>query len=192
MNIADAKDEIKKEFTSDEKVLESAFKLETLYKKYKVVIWAVVIVLLLLFAAKSTMDAVKAASLAEANKAFLTLQTKPDDSVALSTLKEKNPALFELFSYAQATKNSDSKSLSSLSNSSNAIISDMSAYAAAALESKSVDSKLYREMALLQEAYLAMKAGDNKNAKLKLELIDERSPLSMLASLLKHSTLKVK
>jgi hypothetical protein len=47
-------------------------------------------------------------------------------------------------------------------------------------------------MALLEEAYLAIKAGDIKSAKAKLELIDERSPLSMLAQLLKHSTLKAK
>jgi len=62
----------------------------------------------------------------------------------------------------------------------------------AALENKSSDSKLYKEMALLEEAYLAIKAGDTKSAKAKLELINERSSLAMLASLLKHSTLKAK
>ncbi len=192
MNIADAKEEIKKEFSSDEKVLESAFKLETLYKKYKVLLWTVVIVLLLAFAGKTTMDAIKTASLAEANKAFLTLQANPDDAAALATLKEKNPALYDLYTFSQATKNKDSKSLAELSGSSDPIISDMSAYTAAVLDNKSIDSQLYREMALLEQAYLAIKAGDTKNAKLKLELIDERSPLYTLASLLKHSVLKVK
>lgn len=192
MNIADAKEEIKKEFSSDEKVLESAFKLETLYKKYKVLLWTVVIVLLLAFAGKTTMDAIKTASLAEANKAFLTLQANPDDAAALATLKKKNPALYELFTFSQAAKNKDSKSLAELSGSSDPIISDMSAYTAAVLDNKSIDSQLYREMALLEQAYLAIKAGDTKNAKLKLELIDERSPLYTLASLLKHSVLKVK
>ncbi len=188
MNIAD----VKKELSGDEKVLESAFKLETYYKKYKVVIWAVVIGLLLFFVAKTTMESMKATSLAEANEAFLTLQTKADDTQALAVLKEKNPALFELFSYAKATKNSDVKGLTDLTNSTNAVIADASGYAAAVLENKSADSKLYREMGLLEEAYLAIKAGDTKGAKSKLELIDERSPLSMLASLLMHSTLKAK
>ena len=47
-------------------------------------------------------------------------------------------------------------------------------------------------MALFEEAYLLIKAGDIKRAKAKLELIDERSPLAMLAQLLKHSTIKAK
>jgi len=192
VNIADAKEEIKKEFSSDEKVLESAFKLETLYKKYKVIIWTVAIALILFFVGKATMEGMKEASLTEANQAFLTLQTTPEDKQALATLKEKNPSLFELFSYGQAIKSRDTEGLNALAGSTNPIISDISAYSAATIENKSHESKLYRDMALLEEAYLAIKAGDSKKAKLKLELIDERSPVATLASLLKHSTLKAK
>lgn len=188
MDIAD----VKKELSSDEKVLESAFKLETLYKKHKFKIWAVVTALILFFAGKTAMDAMHNAKLAEANQAFLILQTKADDAQALQTLKEKNPALFELFSYAQAVKKQDVKALNTLAGSSNEVIADSSKYIAATLENKSSDSKLYKEMALLEEAYLAIKAGDAKRAKAKLELISERSSLAMLASLLKHSTLKAK
>jgi len=89
-------------------------------------------------------------------------------------------------------KKQDVKALNTLAGSSNAVIADSSKYVAATLEKKSSDSKLYKEMALLEGAYLAIKAGDTKSAKAKLELIDERSPLAMLASLLKHSTLKAK
>ncbi len=183
---------VKKELTGDEKILESVFKIEELYKKNKFLIWGVVAALILFFAGKTAMDAMHEAKLAEANQAFLTLQIKADDTQALQTLKEKNPALFELFSYTQAVKKQDVKTLNSLAGSSNAVIADSSKYVAATLENKSSDSKLYKEMALLEEAYLAIKAGDVKNARLKLELIDERSSLSMLASLLKHSTLKAK
>ena len=188
MDIAD----VKKELSSDEKVLESAFRIEGFYKKNKFVIWGVVAAIILFFAGKTAMDAMHEAKLADANQAFLTLQTKADDTQALQTLKEKNPALFELFTYAQAVKKQDVKALSALAGSSNAVIADSSKYVAATLENKSSDSKLYKEMALLQEAYLAIKAGDTKSAKAKLELIDERSSLAMLASLLKHSTLKTK
>ncbi|WP_295420582.1 hypothetical protein [Sulfurovum sp.] len=188
MDIAD----VKKELSSDEKILESAFKLETLYKKYKFFIWGIAIALLLFFAGTTAMDAIKQAKLEEANSAFLTLQNKADDAAALATLKEKNPALYELFIYAQAAKNKDAKTLSGLANSSNEVIADASKYTAAVIEKKPVDSKLYKEMALLEEAYLAIKAGDAKKAKAKLELIDERSPFSMVAQLLKHSVLKAK
>ena len=188
MNIAD----VKKELSSDEKVLESAFKLETLYKKYKFLIWTVAIGLVLFFVGKTVMQSMQEAKLLEANKAFLTLQTKADDAEALKVLKEKNPALFELYSYIKANKNKDAKALSSLATSSNTVIADASAYSAAVLENKNSDSKLYKEMSLIEGAYLAIKAGDIKNANAKLELIPKDSALSMLASLLKHSTLKAK
>lgn len=188
MDIAD----VKKKLSSDEKVLVSAFKLETLYKKHKFKIWALAAALILFFVGKTAMDAMHEAKLAEANQAFLTLQTKADNTQALQTLKEKNPALFELFSYAQAVKKKDVKALNTLAGSSNAVIADSSKYVAATLENKSSDSKLYKELALLEAAYLAIKAGDVKSARSKLELIDERSSFSMLASLLKHSTLKAK
>ena len=192
MSIKDDVKFVKKELSGDEKILESAFKIEELYKKYKFVIWGVVAALILFFAGKTAMDAMHEAKLAEANQAFLTLQTKADDTEALQTLKAKNPALFELYSYAQAVKNKDVKALNTLAGSSNAVIADSSKYVAATLENKSSDSKLYKELALLQAAYLAIKEGDVKSARSKLELIDERSSFSMLASLLKHSTLKAK
>ncbi len=192
MNIADVTRGVKKELSGDERVLESAFKLETYYKKYKFLIWAIIVGLIVFFVGRAVMQSIHEDKLVEANKAFLTLQTKADDKEALSILKEKNPTLYELFSFSQASKNHDSKVLEVLSSSDNAVISDSSAYAFATLDRKSSDSKLYREMALLQEAYLYIRAGDIKNAKAKLELIEERSSLFMLASLLKHSTLKAK
>jgi len=192
VSIKDDVNYVKKELSGDEKILESAFKIEELYKKYKFVIWSIVAALILAFAGKTAMDAMHEAKLAEANQAFLTLQTKADDTQALQTLKEKNPALFELFSYAQAVKNQDVKALNGLAGSSNAVIADSSKYVVATLENKSSDTKLYKEMALLEGAYLAIKAGDVKSARSKLELIDERSSFSMLAQLLKHSTLKEK
>ena len=192
MSIKDDVNYVKKELSGDEKILESAFKIEELYKKYKFVIWGVSAAIILGFLGKTGMDAMHEAKLADANKAFLTLQTKADDTEALQTLKAKNPALFELFSYAQAVKNKDIKALNSLVGSSNAVIADSSKYVVATLDNKSSDSKLYKEMALLQEAYLAIKAGDIKSAKAKLELIDERSSLATLASLLNHSTIKAK
>ncbi|MFT7824326.1 MAG: hypothetical protein ABXS92_06135 [Sulfurimonas sp.] len=184
--------DVKQELSSDEKVLESAFKLETLYKKYKFVIWGAAVVLVLFFAGKTAVTAMEEARLSEANSAFMTLQSNPDDAKALAALKEKNPELFELYRFAQAAKEKDVKALKAMENSQNDIVADASRYTAAVLEKKSADSKLYREMMLLQEAYLAIESGDRKLAKEKLELIDPRSSLSTLVLLLKHSTIKGK
>lgn len=188
MNIAD----VKKELSSDEKVLESAFKLETFYKKYKFIIWAVVIGLLLFVVGRNIMHSMHEAKLAEANNAFLTLQTNAEDANALAILKEKDPALFALFSYSQANKKEDTKALSTLKNSTNEVIADGSTYTLGALERKPTDSKLYKEMSIIEEAYLAIKSGDIKSAKAKLSLISPDSSLAMTASLLTHSTLKAK
>lgn len=188
MNIND----VKTELSSDEKVLESAFKLETLYKKYKYVIWGVAAAVLLFFIAQTAMTSIKEGNLEDANEAFLTLQTKPDDAAALKTLQSKNPALFELYTFSKAAKAKDAKALQALSSNKNEIIADASRYTAATLEKKPVDSKLYKDLALFNEAYLAIKSGEKQKAKEKLELIDDRSSLQMFTKLLEHSMIKAK
>jgi hypothetical protein len=183
---------VKTELSGDEKVLESAFKLETLYKKYKYVVWGVAAAVLVFFIAQTVMESMKQSKLEDANVAFLTLQTKPDDTAALETLKTKNPALFELYTFSRAAQSDDAKALKGLSASKNKIIADVGTYTAATIDKHPVDSKLYKELALFQEAYLLIKSGDTKLAKEKLELIDERSSLQMLTQLLEHSMIKAK
>ena len=188
MNIAD----VKKELSGDEKVLENVFRLETIYKKYKFIIWAVVIGLILFFVGRNVIQSMHEAKLEEANSAFLVLQKNDGDSEALAILKEKNPALFELFSYAKASKNKNIEVLNRLRGSTNTVVADASEYTVSTLEKKSSNSMLYSELAIIEGAYLAIKSGDIKSAKTKLSLIPEDSALSMLASVLKHSTLKAK
>lgn len=190
MSIKDDVNYVKKELSGDEKVLESAFKLETLYKKHKFKLWGVAAALVLFFGGKAIQETMHEAQLEKANEAFLTLQTESDDAAALQTLKENNPVLAELFSYVQAAKKQDAKALKALSASKNSIIADASAYTAGVVVKKPVDSVLYKEMALFEEAYVAIGAGDVKTAKAKLELIDERSPLAVITGFLKHSLIK--
>jgi len=184
--------DVKKELSSDEKVLESAFKLETLYKKYKFFIWGAAAAIVLFFLSQTIMVSLHEAKLEDANKAFLTLQQTPDNAEAKATLKAKNPALFELYSFSVAAHANDVDTLKSLDSSKNEIIADSSKYTVAAIDKHPVDSKLYRELALLEDAYLAIQSGDTKSAKAKLELIDERSSLQMLTKLLEHSMIKAK
>ena len=190
MGIKDEVKFVKTELSGDEKVLESAFKLESLYAKHKTKLWAVVVGIVLFFGVRTTLDAMHEAKLVKANEAFLALQKNSDDAKALEMLKENNAGLFELYSYAQGAANQDVKALESLRTSTNAIIADASSYTTGILAKKPVDSKLYNELALFVEAYLAIGAGDVKTAKAKLDLIDERSPLSVISGFLKHSTIK--
>ncbi|MDD2398997.1 MAG: hypothetical protein PHR75_00100 [Sulfurovum sp.] len=192
MSISESIGQAKKELSGDEQILVSAFKLEKIYKKYKKVIWGAVIILLVFFTGNAVKNAMQEATLEKANEAFLVLQANPEDAKALQLLKDNNPALFELFSFAQAIKKNDANALASLSQSKNEVISDSSKYAQKVLTNESADSALYKEIALLESAYLAIKAGDTKQAKIHLDSIDERSSIGLFASLLKHSIIKVK
>ncbi|MDM5263925.1 hypothetical protein PF327_06910 [Sulfurovum sp. XTW-4] len=190
MGIKDDVNYVKRELSGDEKVLESAFKLESLYKKYKFHLWGVIVVLILFFGGEAVMGALHEAKLEKANEAFLTLQNNSEDANALKVLQENNPALLELYTYAQAVKKEDIKGLESLSTSTNSVIADASGYTVGVLNKKPVESKLYKEMALFEEAYLSILAGDVKKAQNKLELIDDRSSLSVIREFLMHSTVK--
>ena len=190
MSIKDDVNYVKKELSGDEKVLESAFKLETIYKKHKYKLWGAAAAIVIFFGGTAIQESMYDAQLAKANDAFLVLQKDPADEKAFKILEANNPALLELFFYAQAAKNKDIKTLETLSASKNSIIADASKYTAGVLNQKPVDSKLYKEMALFGEAYQAIESGDTKTAKNKLELIDERSPLAVITGFLKHSLIK--
>ncbi|MBD3789049.1 MAG: hypothetical protein IE885_01565 [Campylobacterales bacterium] len=192
MSISESIGQVKKELSGDEQVLVSVFKLEQTYKKYKKIIWGVLIAAAAAILGNTANDVWHETVLEKANDAFLVLQDNPKDEQALQTLKEKNPALFELFSFAEAAKNKDTDALASLSQSSNAIVADASNYTQKTLKNERSDSMLYHELALLESAYLAIKSGDIKQAKANLETIDERSPVGSVATLLKHSILKAK
>ncbi|RLA76558.1 MAG: hypothetical protein DRG30_02495 [Epsilonproteobacteria bacterium] len=190
MSIKDNVKYIKKELSADEQVLESALKLETLYNKHKYKIWAVLVIIVLSFVGKVILDTVQEARLESASQAFSILQKDPNNSEAIEVLRSKNHALYELYSYAEAVKSKDPKQLDALTSSKNPLIADVSRYSKQVLESKSSDSVYYKEMSLIGDAYIALKAGKNKEAKEKLELIDARSPVAPVADLLKHYSIK--
>ncbi len=189
MSLKDEVEFVKSSLTGDEKILENAFKLEKLYKNNKKKIWAVIVLVVVGFSGNIALNAYQNAQLHSANDALLTLQKDPSDSSALDTLKSKNPKLYELYTYSQSFDKSDAKALEALSSSSDEILADLSKYNAAMLNSKTVDSKYYQEMVLVEEAYTALKDGKKDLAKQKLSLIGENSPISSVARLLKHYTI---
>jgi hypothetical protein len=184
--------DVKKELSSDEKLLESAFKVETLYKKYKKIIWGVSAGVVILFAGTQISQSLHEAKLSRANEALLTLQQNPQATQALEQLKEDNPALYTLYQFSQAVKKEDKEALKALSSNSNSIISDASGYTLSVLEKAPKDSTLYREFSLFERAYLALEAKNPTEAKRLLAEIPQESPLAMVTQLLKHATLKDK
>jgi len=84
-------DDVKKELSSDEKVLASAFKIEKIYKKHKFKIFALIAIILTYFIGTAVMDSIAQGKKEKANSAYLTLEKNPKDSTALDILKTNNP-----------------------------------------------------------------------------------------------------
>ena len=192
LSISETINEVKKELTSDEQMLASAFKLEKLYKKHKFKIFAVVGLAVAYFGGTAIMETIAQGKRERANAALLTLESDAKNAKALEELKTNNPALFELFTYQEALKNADTAQLKSLSSSKNPIIADIASYHLSVIQGEEAESKLYDDVAKVYNASLDIKAGKISEAKDKLELIGEESPAYSISKMIKHYTIKGK
>ena len=192
MSIKDSINEAKKEFTSDEQMLASAFKLEKFYKKNKIAILSLVTIVVLFFSGRGVMQLIEENRLNSANDAYITLTEDTNNTEAISTLKEKNPKLFELYSYKKAVQEKNIEALKSLANSKNEFISDMSSYHLSVLEKRPTKSNLYNEISIMNNAYLLIKDGKMSEAKSELDLINEQSAVYNISTIIKHYTIKGK
>ncbi len=192
LKISETIDEVKKELSSDEQMLASAFKIEKLYKKHKFKLFTVVGLAVAYFGGTAIIESIEQGKRESANSALLTLETDENNSKALETLKTDNPALFELFTYQEALKNGDTTQLQSLSSSQNPIIADIASYHLSVIKNEEAESKLYDDVAKIYNASLEIKAGKISEAKDELELIGEESPAYSIAKLIKHYTIKGK
>ena len=183
-------DDVKKELSTDEQMLASAFKAEKLYKKHKIKIFAVVGVVIAYFAGTAIMKSIVENKRKTANTALLALEKNSKDSKALESLKTNNIALYELFSYQEAIKNSDTATLKSLSSSKNEIIADLASYHLAVIEGRPSDSQLNGDMAKVYNASLLIKEGKTTEAQEELELISEESPMHNISKMIKHYGVK--
>jgi len=192
LSITETINEAKKELSNDEHMLASAFKAEKLYKKHKFKLFAVVAIAALYFGGTAIMKNIANKKLLAGNEALATLQKDSKDATALEALKSNNPALFELFSYQNAIKDSDTAVLKTLSTSKNEIIADMSAYNLAIIEGKPAKSELNSDVALVNNAYLLIKDGKVSEAKEELDSISEDSPVYSISNMIKHYSIKGK
>ena len=190
MNISETINEAKKELSSDEQMLASAFKLEKLYKKHKIKIYSVLTIATVYVLGTAIMKNIEEQKLVTANSAYLTLKKDSKDQVAWSELQTSNPALFELYSYQEAINSSDKERLKSLSTSSNTIIADLSSYHLSVLEGKPAKSELYNDFALVNNASILIKEGKVADAKDELSMISEDSPVYNISKMIKHYTIK--
>jgi len=188
MDLKSGLNEVKQELSSDEKLLEQAFHLEKFFKKYKKLIIAAVVLILVGIVAYNVNSYLIQSRLEKANSAFLALEKNPKDSVALTTLKDNNLKLYALYSYSVDANSGDKEKLASI-KSDDKFLQDVIAYHKSVLENKPKDSIYYKDLALVDKAYILIKGGKIKEAKDILIQISDDSALAPVARLLEHYTI---
>jgi hypothetical protein len=180
---------IKEELSAEEQFLESVIKAEGFWKKYKKIIIALGVVIVVGALVKVGMDYMHQSNIEASNKAYNLLLKDSQNSEALATLKAKNPKLYELFLFKGAIERADVAALQKVtSDIKDPILSDLLNYQRASLEKKSSDmhTKIVKDFALLEEAYLLLQANKLKEADAKLSQIPVTSPLRNIVANLKH------
>lgn len=184
MSIKDNVDYIKKEMSTEESFLESVFKLEKFYKKYKTALFgtaAVILIAVIGFNIKSYTDEKK---MIEANEAFNKVLADPNDTASLEVLKSKNEKLYQLAQYSKGKADKISLDFfNELSLYSKAIEKQNSAMIG---EVSQKQNFLLKDFALFNKALIEAKDGKYKEAKETLKLIPEKSDITGLAKMLEH------
>lgn len=190
---------IKSEFQNDEKLLENAFKLERLFKKYKFVLLGIVAVVVLWIAIVVASDYVEEKNAKEISQIYNELLVSPQNTVLRENLKNKALKLYDAFIYANLSSQKEARiaELEELSQSKNELIAQIASYELASLKEdlqalstiaknpkKQNDS--LKDFAKIQEAYLLLKNNDIDKAREVLKGVSSESSLDSIARQMEH------
>jgi hypothetical protein len=187
-------DMVREELSQEEKLFAGAVRTERFVKKYKMPIISALTTIVIMIIGYSLYQMNAARAVTSSNEAYIALLNDPQDKAAQAILKENNTALFDAWQFKRALDQQDEALLQTLSSSSSDVISDLSRYELAALKKDKSTLNAYaleqasilKDLALLNEAVLLMKEKKTEEAKARLRLIDEKSSLNKIATLLQH------
>jgi len=189
---------VKQELNTEEQFFEQAVKTERFIKQYKKPLLAAVAAIVIAVIGTMVYDAYAASNRTAANEAYMTLQKDPQNAQAQQTLKANAPRLYEAWQLSKALNDGDTKALASLNGSASAEVADVSSYEAAARakDTAALDAYAYRQnafykdLALIDEAVLLLKAGKTEEAHQRLKMVDTQSSVAPLAEALAHYGVK--
>ena len=127
MSIKQNLETIKEEFKSDEKIFESAFKIERIFYRYKWIFIGIVAILLILWIYTSIKDMLEEKNAQQASKIYAQLQQQ-DTPELFEQLEKKAPNLAEFLRLRKAVQNGDEEALQKLTNSKNSFIAEFAKY----------------------------------------------------------------
>ena len=189
---------VKEELNSEEKFFEKAVITEKFVKKYKNLMIAAVVGIVVLVGANIAYDFNKQSQIRAANDALLVLSKDAQNSEALLTLKSISPDLYDVWIYSNAVAKGDMLTIKKLINSKAIMIGDLASYEVA-LDSKdpqtldsyaSKQNAVYRDLALVQSAILLMGNAEIEKAHERLSKISSQSSMNKIAVALLHYGVK--
>jgi len=177
-------DYVKQEISTEESFMESFFKIEKFYKRYKTTIIIVVAIVLLGTIGYSTSNYITLQNKIEANKIFNQLLENPNNNEALAALKEKNPKLYNIALFMQdSSTTNDMEYLKELSLYSQAIKEENVDKLTSVTQSQDF---LLKDFALFNKALILAQKKQFKEAKNSLQEIPLNSNLNVLVQMLEH------
>lgn len=193
MSLEQNMQKLKNEAVAEEKFLESFLRIEKWWIRFKTPIIVVAVVLVFGTAGYLVSQWVQEAQKKENFALYESLLSDPTNEQKLLALKQSGSPLYDMFLLKRAVEQDDMSALQSLEKSQESFLAMIARYQAATLggdlESlnalKDVDSML-AEMALLQRAYLLLKADDIVQAHRLLATIPLDSPLRGIAQFFEH------
>ena len=188
MSIKENVDYVKTGLSSEEKFLESFVKSERFFKKYKTLIFAFVIIIIVGIIGFFIKENLAQSNKLKANIAFNQVLENSNNAQALATLKDKNPQLYDIALYLQAKKEAKVAQISV------PLLKELSKYQTA-LANKNISELdnlsmqndfLLKEFAIFNKALLLTNEGKFNEAKTTLALIPQTSKAFELAKFLNH------
>lgn len=198
MSLKENIDMIKDELSQEEKFFASAVQTERFVKKYKTPLIGAIVAAVVVVSANALYQVKVDGEVERSNAAYTTLQKTPADEAAIAQLKEDNPPLFEAWSLQQAMEKQDMEALKKLTTSSSPVISDVATYQLATMEKDAAalnayalnQNAVFKDLAIFNEAVLLIEQGKADEAKARLKLIDEKSSLYKMVTMLQHYGVK--
>lgn len=200
MGVKDNIEFLKEEISNEEKMLEQIIKVERFYKKYKKPLLSILVILIVGGVGYGLYNLKESYDIKVSNEAYLNLLKNPNSKKDLKVLKDKNQKLYLVYLFQKAIKKSDTDELKKIASKNIFPISNLAKYQYAAILKNKKDLQNYeynqnallKDIAILDEAFLLYKEKNVKEAREKLNLIDEKSLIYPYAKFLLHYGIKGK
>jgi predicted negative regulator of RcsB-dependent stress response len=175
---------VKQEISTQESFMESFFKIEKFYKKYKSALIVAVSISIIGTIGYYVSNYISLQNKIEANKIFTQLLENPNNEEQLAILKEKNKKLYNIALFMQdSSATNEVEFLKELSLYSQAIKEQNSQKINTVTQSQDF---LLKDFALFNNALILVQKQQYKEAKEIIKQIPENSNLRVLVEMLEH------